>query len=520
MAASSSWLLKTADSLWHLISSASQTTHTTPREPKTFSLVDLTAAAIWWSSTQPPVKMIMFSGSWKPHSCGFGQRLRFSWWGIRAKIELVNHAVQSMSLLSKRRYEIRPPPDLFIGNPLRNGSWSGFFGAIQRGQADLSLTVSTGPERLTITDLVRTIEADTLVIISLKPQLLPQYLVIVRPFTACPACMSGDVPSEEWMPAGYDFVGPVEVWVYLIISIMLWGVALWLLERRRSDMTGEKSMSLDWSIFYGWAVMLDEAPSNTPRYISGQMLLGWWLVAVLVISTVYRSALVAFLSVQSKTKPIDSYQDLVSRPYWRWGIQDLLLSGQVRLLLANDRDPVIQRLFNYAEAPTLTEGLKKTLMGGYSLVAIKQIAQSAISLDFSDDFGQTPLYISRDNYHIVTDFGWALRKGAPYHRLFSNTLNRLVDSGLVHFWKKEVIASRVREARSKKKGNNNLEVLQNYDVQESLVNNEVVLGTRHLIGVYLVTLVGFGVSFLVLAGEKLVHAFYAEKDRELFCMTH
>lgn len=404
--------------------------------------------------------------------------------------------VEAVSSALNFTYEIRPVPDLSIGNPLKNGTWTGIYGAIQRGQADWTFTTSTNPERLAVTNLVRTIEADTLVIVSLKPQLLPQYLVIIRPFT-------------------------LEVWIYLIASIMLWGVALWLLEKTRSSITGEKSMSLDWSIFYSWAVMLDDTPYNAPRYTSGQMLLGWWLVAVLVISTVYRSALVAFLSVQSKTEPIDSYQDLVSRRSWHWGIHDFIMSGQILLYFLNSNDPTVKLVYKYAETPPITEGLKKTLKGGYSLLGVKKVLQSAIALDFTDDFGQTPLYISRENYHLVTDFGWSLRKGAPYLRLFSNTITRLVDAGLIDHWMEEVVASRVRETRkSKKEKTNNLDIFHDVGVQELMVNNEVILGTRHLIGVYLVTLVGIGVSFLVLAGEKVVHTFYAEKDRKVIGMRN
>ncbi|XP_064086074.1 glutamate receptor ionotropic, kainate glr-3-like [Macrobrachium nipponense] len=399
--------------------------------------------------------------------------------------------VEALSSALNFTYEIRPVQDLSIGNLLKNGTWTGLFGDMQRGRADFTFTTSTNPERLTVTDLVRTIEADTLVIVSRKPQLLPQYLVIIRPFT-------------------------LEVWVYLIISIMLWGVALWLLERTRSNMTGDKSMSLDWSIFYSWAVMLDDTPYNAPRYTSGQMLLGWFLVASLVISTVYRSALVAFLSVQSKTKPIDSFQDLVSRSSWRWGVHDFVMSGQVLLFFLNTNDSAVKYVYKYTETPTITEGLKKTLMGGYSLVGVRKFLQSAIALDFTDDFGQTPLYISREKYNIVTDFGWSLRKGAPYHPLFAYTINRLVDAGLINHWMEEVAASRVRETRKKKnEQKNHVDNLQDADVQEQMVNNEVILGTRHLIGVYLVTLVGFSVSLLVLAGEIVFHTFFVEKDRKV-----
>ncbi|XP_066978909.1 glutamate receptor ionotropic, kainate glr-3-like [Macrobrachium rosenbergii] len=403
---------------------------------------------------------------------------------------LTSISIWTQKTSPNRWYEIRPPLDLAIGNPTKNGSWTGTLGDIYRGIADVSFSLSSSPERLKVSDLLRTIEADTLVIVSLKPQLLPQYLVIIRPFT-------------------------VDVWIYLTFSIFLCGVALWLLEKTRSDLTGEKSMSLSWSIFYSWAVMLDDAPSTTPRYISGQMLLGWWLVAALVISTVYRSALVAFLSVQSKTEPIDSFQDLVSRGSWRWGVHDFVMSGQVRLFLENSNDTAVKHFYKHAEMPNITYGLTKALKGRYSLLGIKRSLQSAIDLEFSDDLGQTPLYLSRTNYHIVTDFGWSLRRGAPYHRLLLYALTRLVDVGLVNYWMKEVTAARVHEVRRQKKDKNIQNLMRNLVVQELMVNNEVILGNRHLIGVYLVTLVGLAVSFLVLVGEKMVHSFYAEKERKL-----
>ncbi|XP_064113877.1 glutamate receptor-like [Macrobrachium nipponense] len=357
-------------------------------------------------------------------------------------------------------------------------------GVIQRGEVDFSLAITINPGRLPFMDLARMCESDPIIITSLRPQFLPRYLVITRPFT-------------------------VNVWIYLVLSVMVWGTSLWLLEKMRSGLTGEKSMTLNRSIFYSWAVVLEDPPPKPPRHITGQMLLGWWLAASLVISAGFRSSLVANLSVQSKTKPIDSYEDLLSQSNWHWGIHDTISGGQPNIR-TNDQDPILRKIYEKSESKSIEEGLEKVLEGRYSFLITRTRVRTDIASKYTDKFGRTYIYISKQFYKILSDFGWGFRKGAPYYNLFVSTFLRLIEAGIMDHWIEDSIAARIREIRRERKEAQIDDVTPSIDLSNMFDADELILRTRHMIGIYLVTLFGFLIAVLTFFAEQIIHRYYTQ----------
>lgn len=75
------------------------------------------------------------------------------------------------------------PQDQEWGILGRDGRWTGTVGELERQRADFSLILSPVPERTIVIDFSRIYNNDPLVIVSLRPQLLPQHLAFARPFT-------------------------------------------------------------------------------------------------------------------------------------------------------------------------------------------------------------------------------------------------------------------------------------------------------------------------------------------------
>ncbi|XP_068227720.1 probable glutamate receptor [Palaemon carinicauda] len=143
-------------------------------------------------------------------------------------------------------YEIRAPWDMQWGNPLGNGNWSGLVGTLQHEKADFSTVMAPNSGRLAVLSHSRAYIADTLVVTSLKPRPLTQYLLVVRPFE-------------------------VEVWLSLLITIIVWGLTLWLLQKALSRMLGERSMDPISAIFYGLGLLLEDPPSESPTHVTTQV---------------------------------------------------------------------------------------------------------------------------------------------------------------------------------------------------------------------------------------------------------
>ncbi|XP_066957513.1 glutamate receptor ionotropic, delta-1-like [Macrobrachium rosenbergii] len=146
-------------------------------------------------------------------------------------------------------FEATAPPDMIPGYLSSNGSWNGMMLDIAELGADFSTCITINPDRLKILDKVRTCETDWICIVSPQPRVLPRYLVITRTFAA-------------------------DVWIYLLVTIMIWGVCLWALQRTESRLSGEGSESLSESILYGWAAIVDHPP-EPPSNLVGQMMVGW-----------------------------------------------------------------------------------------------------------------------------------------------------------------------------------------------------------------------------------------------------
>ncbi|XP_063609103.1 probable glutamate receptor [Penaeus indicus] len=91
---------------------------------------------------------------------------------------------------------------------------------------------------------------------------------------------------------------------------------------------------------YPCSLLLEDPPTEPPTATSARVLLGWWLMACVVIGTAYRSSLVAFLTVEGKTPPINSFEDLVKRPGWRWGMKPS--TGSFFAYFNSSKDPITQ----------------------------------------------------------------------------------------------------------------------------------------------------------------------------------
>ncbi|XP_068221081.1 glutamate receptor ionotropic, delta-1-like [Palaemon carinicauda] len=385
-------------------------------------------------------------------------------------------------------YEVRVPWDNKPGFLLGNRKWTGKMGDIQEDKADVTTTTALTNERTAVIDFERTAPVDLLIILSLKPQLLPQYLVIIRPFT-------------------------VEVWLSIALCIVLWGLSFWALQRLWSMFNSEKGITLNYAIYYSWAVILDDPPGHTPSSVSVQMLVGWWLVFSLLISTGFRSSLVAHLTVQGKTKPIDSFQDIVRLHGWKWGIEDRI-SGVAYPYFKKNTDPVVQKVDQSMQIISVHEGLKRTLEGGFSFLVTKNRIRSFKS-SYSDNYGQTPFYISKSEYVLAPDIGWGFRKGAPYRDQISQLISRLYECGIANYWMEDIISSRVKMTGDKLKEDKNRGLGQT-DVLPKATDesSNTIIRVKHLLGVFILIVLGFSIATAAFLGEYLIHRYYKDGQRD------
>lgn len=67
-----------------------------------------------------------------------------------------------------------------------------------------------------------------------------------------------------------------------------------------------------------------------------------WLICCIIMTTAYRSSLVAHLTVQGKTPAINSFHDLLKHDGWSWGTTNR--GGSFNAYMEASTDPVVRKL--------------------------------------------------------------------------------------------------------------------------------------------------------------------------------
>nr|XP_053632776.1 glutamate receptor ionotropic, delta-1-like [Cherax quadricarinatus] len=381
------------------------------------------------------------------------------------------------SLAATQNFTFKVSESKAFGDEM-NGSFTGLIGHLQREEADFCTIVTPTSGRLKVTDFARVYPGDLFVLVSLKPSVLPEHLAVVRPFRS-------------------------ELWLALLVSVVAWGVALWILQRAWSWAAGERSINFMAAFLYGWGALLNTPPSDPSINNAGRVLVGVWLLFCLVISTGFQSSLIAHLTVQDKSSTMDSFQDMVREGNWRWGSEPWFYSGSVFEYFSKHTDPVMKQIHKEMEVLTLKEALKKVLAGRYSIIAVKNYITVIVMSWYTDAGGQTPVYISNKGVNIIACFGWAYRKGSPFKERFIQLISRLEDAGIIKYWTDDVIEKRVKENRK-------TSALDSHPVLQTIKeeNNQVVLGIDHLQGAFYLLFVGSVIALLTLLLEKLTHTFF------------
>ncbi|KAG7162300.1 Glutamate receptor-like 22, partial [Homarus americanus] len=313
------------------------------------------------------------------------------------------------------RYELREPLDREWGSAVGDGNWTGIVGTLQHQQADFSLDLTLTESRSRVMDYSRVYYQDPMIIVSPKPTPLPRHLALTRPFEG-------------------------ELWLVVTVCTFVLGIILWLLQKMWSWVSGDRGASLVSTLFDSWGMLLMKPITEIPTNTNGRVLVGWWLLTCVIITTAYRSSFIAHLSVQSKYPPINNFQDLLNRDGWSWGSK--ALEGTTYVYFNQSSDPDIQKIFKKIEIYPMEDGLKRVLAGGFSLIVVKMYAKVHAGEIFFDQYGNSPYQLARTEYPIFGGNVWGFRQGAPFTSQISKMKLRLIEAGLLNLWLDDIIKTK------------------------------------------------------------------------------
>ncbi|KAG7177644.1 putative glutamate receptor ionotropic, kainate 2-like 19 [Homarus americanus] len=175
------------------------------------------------------------------------------------------------------------------------------------------------------------------------------------------------------------------------------------------------------------------------------MLVGWWCVFSILVGTMYRSSLVAHLSLPTKGSPVETFEQLLVQDGWSWGLEPTY--GAEWEWFKSSTTPAIKDIFQGIEILDTEAHLERVVRGGHALLTWKYHIHNIVASRYTDTRGYTPVHIGRVEYFVSTGYGWGFRKGAPFLRRLDKTKQRLIETGLINYWLNDLIQTSAREAR-------------------------------------------------------------------------
>lgn len=79
------------------------------------------------------------------------------------------------------------------------------------------------------------------------------------------------------------------------------------------------------------------------------MMVGCWLAVSLMIASGFRSSLIAHLTVQTTTEPIETLTDLINQKKWEWSLEPKFFKGAVYNYFTKHTHPVVQEFISKVE---------------------------------------------------------------------------------------------------------------------------------------------------------------------------
>ncbi|XP_050693186.1 glutamate receptor ionotropic, delta-2-like isoform X2 [Eriocheir sinensis] len=377
-------------------------------------------------------------------------------------------------------YEVMEPEDRQWGILVSDKDWNGMVGILQREEGDFSFGLSPHPSRHKVISFSTAYYQDRLTILSPKPEPLSRHMAIACPFS-------------------------VGVWLVVAVSTASLGVTMWLLQRACAWLYGERAQGTFSAFCYSCGILLERPPAHIPRHLSGRVLVGWWLLTAMVLTTAYRSSLAADLSVLSFPPPINTFQDILSRPGWTWGSRGF--HGSTYMFFNMSIDPVISQISRGMEILDPEAGLRRVLDGRFSFIMHQSEVLVYVKALYEDGDRKGPFHIGTTRYANPAGNAVGTRKGAPFLDAMNKRIQGLFEMGIIDFWIEEgnSILARQRKLKihnSKSQGSHALSAPP-WLAYKNSGRGEVVLGLEHLQGAFYLLFLGHGIALLFLVVERI-----------------
>ncbi|CAO4365013.1 unnamed protein product [Caenorhabditis nigoni] len=392
-------------------------------------------------------------------------------------IDLLNE----MTKVLKFNYTIIEVQDGTYGIEDESGRWNGIIGALQRHEADLSLSA------VTITYSRAEVVDFTLPFMHLGISIL-----LAR-------------TSEETDKGSlWTFLEPLSltVWISLLLSYCIVSYSMHILakfspyewynleridERDFENIKNQKNQfTVLNSFWFTMGSLMQQGSDVIPRAAATRLIaVVWWMFTQIIISS-YTAQLAAFLTVERMSTPIESTQDLANQQKIRYGV---LKSGSTMDFFRESKIPMYERMWSVMESSSpgvfvnsSREGIARVKSGGYAYMMESSMLEYYLERDC--DLQSIGGLLDSKGYGI------ALPKGSPLRDILSRTVLQLQERTILEALKNKWWRDR-REGPS-----------CGPPPAEKATNSK----PQNIFGIFYVLLTGLIVAFLLACGEYCIES--------------
>ncbi|CAG0903521.1 unnamed protein product [Darwinula stevensoni] len=235
------------------------------------------------------------------------------------------------------------------------------------------------------------------------------------------------------------------------------------------------------------------------------------LFAYLIFACIYSQTLTSYMAVPGYDPPVDSMQDIEDREITCYGTLGIPIFDSLY-----DNNPKVKaRLIYYSNDGrdpywTLTpyRGMVKE-PGKHCLATGRSVSSSTFNRYLMNAQGQIPFHVSAQNANMMLKV-MILQRHCPYEDEFNDAILRLERAGLLRWWYDMELylgfLSGLHDRRLGIKGPVDVPDTLNFDdIGRRVPRDHQSFTIQHLLGLFVILFVGYGLALLVFLGEIAWH---------------
>ncbi|XP_076039290.1 uncharacterized protein LOC143024378 [Oratosquilla oratoria] len=377
-----------------------------------------------------------------------------------------------------------------IGSKGKNGEWTGIMDLLHREEAMLTvMPVKITEDRRHAVAFSGMIGSETYGMLVKRPQFTPKPDALLRPFSNT-------------------------VWILVVIATVTMGPLIYLIivvrvKLCRGDPFLTRIFPVNDCVLFVYGAMMKQGSTIMPITDSSRILFATWWIFVMIVTSFYTANLTAFLTFNGLELPIKRVRDLEANTKVTWLASS---DGALKDLILQSADPNMEILRHLkAEGrgrfTSLSNAVRELVRDGDHIfidtmnVLLMEIVedykiQRNAKADDQCQFYMSPMDgmdMNREEKYKVW-YAYAYAKSFEHKKIFSTFYKRIGSHGILHFFTTN--------------GTSTTSVcgLPKGFKDRALENND-------LLTTYIITLIGFGIAFIVFISEVVTRRMKRRKEK-------